>query len=92
MAYVAGVFIIKKGVFQMEKQSELYRKMTQKKYEMEEKEAEFLQTQEAYREGFVEDSVESVLMLLKEEETITKRDLKLLLGDLSLKTKHLYSK
>lgn len=76
----------------MEKQSELYRKMTQKKYEMEEKEAEFLQTQEAYREGFVEDSVESVLMLLKEEETITKRDLKLLLGDLSLKTKHLYSK
>lgn len=76
----------------MEKQSELYRKMTQKKYEMEEKEAEFLQMQEAYREGFVEDSVESVLMLLKEEETITKRDLKLLLGDLSLKTKHLYSK
>lgn len=75
----------------MEKQSELYRKMIQKKYEMEEKEAEFLQMQEAYREGFVEDSVESVLMLLKEEETITKRDLKLLLGDLSLKTKHLYS-
>lgn len=76
----------------MEKQSELYRKMTQKKYEMEEKEAEFLQMQESYREGFVEDSVESVLMLLKEEETITKRELKLLLGDLSLKTKHLYSK
>lgn len=75
----------------MEKQSELYRKMTQKKYEMEEKEAEFLQMKEAYREGFVEDSVESVLMLLKEEETITKRELKLLLGDLSLKTKHLYS-
>ena len=66
--------------------------MTKKGYELEEKKNEMEYAKEQYREVLVNQAIDYVLTVLKEDGKLTERDLKIFLGDLSLQTKQLYSK
>ena len=72
--------------------SEMYKKMSKKETEFEEKKRELKEAKDEYRTALIEESIQNVLKVLKEEGTLTERDLKIFLGDLSVKTKQLYSK
>lgn len=76
----------------MYEKSEIYKKMSKKEYELEEKKRELKEAKDEYRTVLIEESIQNVLRVLKEEGSLTERDLKIFLGDLSVKTKQLYSK
>lgn len=76
----------------MTKKDDACRFMNKKKYEFDEKKRDLEKAKEEYRKALVEETIEEVLVILKEEGTLTERDLQIFLGDLSLQTKHLYDK
>jgi hypothetical protein len=76
----------------MDKKMDAFKLMTKKGYELEEKKNEMEDAKEQYREVLVNQAIDYVLTVLKEDGKLTERDLKIFLGDLSLQTKQLYSK
>lgn len=76
----------------MDKKSEAYNLMSKKKYELEEKRNELEIAKDEYRETLVNETINNILTVLKEEETLTERDLKIFLRALSVSTKQIYNR
>lgn len=76
----------------MGNKNEAFSLMSKKEYELNEKKSELEQAKEEYRETLINETVEYIQTVLKEEGEIDERGLKIFLGDLSLKTKQLYSR
>ena len=76
----------------MDKKMELYNTMSKKRYELDDKRSELEQSTDRYREQLVNETIDDILNILKEEGNITKRDLKLFLGNLALQTKQMYTR
>lgn len=76
----------------MDKKSEAYNLMSKKKYELEEKSNELEIAKDEYRETLVNETINNILTVLKEEETLTERDLKIFLRALSVSTKQIYNR
>lgn len=76
----------------MDKKSEAYNLMSKKKYELEEKRNELEIAKDDYRETLVNETINNILTVLKEEETLTERDLKIFLRALSVSTKQIYNR
>jgi hypothetical protein len=76
----------------MDKKMDAFKLMTKKSYELDEKKKEMEDAKDQFRETLISQTIDNVLTVLKEDGELTERDLKIFLGDLSLQTKHLYSK
>lgn len=74
----------------MTKKDEAYRLMSKKKYGFDEKKREFEEAKEEYRETLVEETIDNLLKILKDEGNLDERTLKIFIGDLSVRTKQLY--
>lgn len=76
----------------MDKKSEAYSLMNKKEYELDDKKVELEKAKDEYRKTLVNEAIGNILTVLKEEGTLSERDLEIFIGDLSLRTKQLYTK
>jgi hypothetical protein len=61
-------------------------------FELDDKRSEFEQAKDIYRKALVGEAVAYIFNVLKEEGSLTERDLTHMLEDLSLRTMQIYSK
>jgi hypothetical protein len=69
-----------------------FNEFSKRQYEMDETFAKYAEARGKYRETIVNENVQYILSVLKEEGTVTESHLKLLLGNLAMDIANLYSK
>lgn len=74
------------------KTMDTYNEMSRKQYELDDKYNELIQAKDNHREAKVNETIENILEVLKEEGTLTERDLKLFLGSLAIDVKQIYTR
>jgi hypothetical protein len=76
----------------MDEKMKVYNEMSKKKFELDDKLNELEAAKDNYRESLVNETINDILNVLKEDGKLTERDLKLFLGNLALDVKHIYSR
>lgn len=71
--------------------ADAYHEITKKEFELEKKLSELKNAKDNYKDVLMEETIKNILTVQKEDGSLTERDLKIFLNDLTIRLKNLYS-
>ena len=89
---IDGLYITNKRRNKMDKKQAAWNEMSKIKYQLDDKLGELEKAQDNYRDELVQETIQTLATILKDEGTLSERDFNLLIGSLARDIKNIYNR